>query len=99
MDNYLSIEFRLQREERYLKKNPSRAISFALNYLEDFLNLDTKFKTLEQKYQSVIADNQKLTSQLIEMSSSDRNVKHIVQKRNVSRSRVRIPSFLNCQRH
>lgn len=84
MDNYLSIEFRFEREERYLKKNLNRAIAFALNYLEDFLNLDTKFKTLEQKYQSVIADNQKLTSQLIEISEP---------------KVTRIPAFLNCQRH
>ena len=99
MDNYLSIEFRLQREERYLKKNPSRAISFALNYLEDFLNLNTKFKTLEQKYQSVMADNQRLTSQLIEISSSTGNAEHLTQKRSISHNRVKIPSFLNCQRH
>ena len=99
MDNYLSIEFRLQREEHYLKKNPTRAISFVLNYLEDFLNLDTKFKTLEKKYQSVMADNQKLTSQLIEMSSSNKDTKHLTKKRSISLTRVRIHSFLNCQRH
>lgn len=99
MDNYLSIEFRLQREERYLKKNPGRAIAFALNYLEDFLNLSREFRALEQKYQSVMADNQRLTSQLIEMSFSNKDTKYLTKKRSISHGKVRIPSFLNCQRH
>ena len=60
MDNYLSIEFRLQREECYLKKNPGKAIAFALNYLEDFLNLSRKFRALEQKYQSAMASHPKI---------------------------------------
>jgi hypothetical protein len=99
MDKYLSIEFRLQKEERYLKKNPSIAITLALNYLEDFLNLAREFRALEKKYQSVMADNQRLTSQLIEISSSTGDKKYLISKRSISRSRVRIPHFLNCQKH
>ena len=52
--------------------------------IEDFLHLSKEFKILEQKYQSVLSDNQALTSQLIEMSES---------------KVVRIPSFLRCHRH
>lgn len=60
MDNYLSIKFRLEREKRYLQQNPCRAISFALNYLEVFLNLAREFRALEQKYQSVMASYPKI---------------------------------------
>ena len=93
MDNYFSIEFRLEREKRYLQQNPCRAITLALNYLEDFLNLAREFRALEKKYQSVMADNQRLTSQLIEMSSSTGNAEYLTQERSISRSRVRIPLF------
>ena len=84
MDNYLSIEFRLEREKRYLQQNPCRAITLALNYLEDFLNLVREFRALEKKYQSVMADNQLLTSQLIKM---------------LEPKAVRLPAFLKCSRH
>lgn len=106
MENYYSIEFRLERERRYLLKNPFQAIALALNYLEDFLNLAREFRTLEQKnqtleqkYKSVMADNQRLTSQLIKMSSSNGDLEYLSQKRSNSHIRVRIPLFLDSQRH
>ena len=99
MENYYSTEFALLREKHYLQKNPTRAITLALNYLEDFLNLARDYRSLKQKYKSVMADNQRLTSQLIEMSSDHSNVKSIASKRSNFHIRVRIPSFFNCQRH
>ena len=83
MEN-IELEFILERERRYLLKNPFKAIALALSYLEDFLNLSREFKQLEQKYQSVIEDNQKLTSQLLGASEP---------------VKPRIPSFLRCHRH
>ena len=82
--NNLEIEFRLQLERRYLEQNPSEATQTALDYLEDFLNLAKEMRKLEQKLESVTADNQRLTSQLIEMLKA---------------TLIRLPSFLNCQRH
>ena len=83
MDN-LEIEFRLQLERRYLEQNPSEATQTALDYLEDFLNLSTEMRQLEQKLESVIPDNQRLTSQLIEMSKP---------------APVVLPSFVESQSH
>jgi hypothetical protein len=60
MDNYLSIELRLERERRYLQNNPCQAVTLALHYLEDFLNLAREFRALEQKYQSVMASHPKI---------------------------------------
>ena len=80
----IELEFILEREKRYLLKNPFKAIDLAIAYLEDYLYLSREFKALEQKYQSAIADNQRLTSHLIEISES---------------KAVRIPSFLPCHRH
>ena len=87
----LERKFAVESEKRYLLKNPTLAIELALNYKEDFLSLAEEFRalekrnqTLEQKYKSVMADNQLLTSQLIDAS-----------KREI----VRIPSFLSCQKH
>ena len=83
--NNLEIEFRLQLERRYLEQNPTEAIQTALvDYLEDFLNLTKEMRKLEQKLESVTADNQRLTSQLIEMLKA---------------TSIRLPLFLNCQRH
>ncbi|WP_144876424.1 hypothetical protein [Hyella patelloides] len=80
----LAIEFVIERERRYLRDNPTEAERLALGYLEDFLKVAQEVKKLEQKYRNVVADNQKLTSQLIEMSSPPR---------------VTLPSFLECYRH
>lgn len=80
----LAIEFVIEKERRYLAQNPTEAEGLALGYLEDFLRVAQEVKKLEQKYRSLMADNQKLTSQLIEMSSP---------------SRVTLPSFLKCHRH
>ena len=100
MENYYSIEFRLEREKRYLLKNSFQAITLALNYLEDFLNLARELKALERKLKCAIAENQRLTSQLIEISSDHSNVKNITLiKRSISHLRVRIPYFLNCHKH
>ena len=82
--NNLEIEFRLQLERRYLEQNPTEATQTALDYLEDFLNLTTEMRKLEQKLESVTADNQRLTSQLIEISEG---------------TSIRLPSFLKCQCH
>ena len=82
--NNLEIEFRLQLERRYLEQNPTEATQTALDYLEDFLNLSTEMRKLEQKLESVTADNQRLTSQLIEISED---------------TSIRLPSFLKCQSH
>ena len=83
-DSYLEIEFELERLQRYLKQNPQQAVILAMNNFEDFLNLSRKNKTLQQKYESVVADNQRLTSQLIELSFS---------------KPVTLPSFLHCHQH
>ena len=95
----IELEFILERERRYLLKNPFKGIERAIAYLEDYLHLSKEFKVLEQKYQSAMADNQKLTSQLIEMSDPTRAVKYVKRKRNVSSSGVKLPSFLPCYRH
>ena len=63
----IELEFILERERRYLLKNPFKGIDLAIAYLEDYLHLSREFKVLEQKYQSAIADNQRLTSQIIDM--------------------------------
>lgn len=91
-------EFVLECEKRYLLKNPHQAPILALNYLEDFLNLSRDYRSLEQKYEKEIADNQP-TSQSIEESSSANDVKHLTSKRNKPRIRVKIPYFLRCRRH
>ena len=83
-DSYLEIEFELERLQRYLKQNPQQAVILAMNHFEDFLNLSRKNKILQQKYESVVADNQRLTSQLIEMTSS---------------APATLPSFLQCHQH
>lgn len=83
-DSYLEIEFELERLQRYLKQNPKQAAILAMNHFEDFLNLSRETKIIQQKYQSVLADNQKLSSQLIEMTSS---------------KPVTLPSFLKCHQH
>ena len=80
----LEIEFVIERERRYLVQNPNEAEQLALGYLEDFLRVAQEVKKLEQKLKSVTADNQRLTSQLIKMSSA---------------KRVVLPSFLECHRH
>lgn len=98
MEN-IELEFILEREKRYLRKNPFRAIALALSYLEDFLNLSKEFKQLEQKYQSVLSDNQKLTSQLIDLSSPTHATKGIFKKRKAVFKVVELPSFLPCNRH
>ena len=95
----IELEFILERERRYLLKNPFKAINLALSYLEDFLHLSKEFKVLEQKYQSLMADNQKLTSQLINLSSPTRDTKDIVKKRKTVSRVVKLPSFLACHRH
>jgi hypothetical protein len=82
-DSYLEIEFELERLQRYLKQNPQQAVTLALNNFEDFLNLSRETKILQQKYKSVLADNQRLTSQLIETTSTQ----------------VTLPSFLECNQH
>lgn len=64
--NNLELEFALERERRYLAQNPSEASKLAINYLEDFLRLAREIKVLEEKLESVMADNQALTSQLAE---------------------------------
>lgn len=64
-DSYLEVEFELERLQRYLKQNPQQAVIPAMNHFEDFLNLSRETKILQQKYESVMADNQRLTSQLI----------------------------------
>ena len=97
--NNLELEFILERERRYLLKNPFKAIALALSYLEDFLKLSREFKQLEQKYQSVLADNQKLTSQLIDLSSPTRSTKGIFKKRKAVFKEVKLPSFLLCHRY
>lgn len=83
-NNYLEIKFELERLERYLKQNPKEAVNLALSNFEDFLNLSREIKILQQKYKSVMADNQRLTSQLIEKTSSPQ---------------VTLPSFLECNQH
>lgn len=83
-DSYLEIEFELERLQRYLKQNPEQAVILAMNHFEDFLNLSRENKILEQKYESVVADNQKLTSQLIVEQSI---------------SAITLPSFLDCHQH
>ena len=80
----LELEFELIRLQRFLQENPSQAIEQALNLYEDFLNLSREINTLEQICQSLLADNQRLTSQLIEQSSP---------------KTVTLPSFLHCHRH
>ncbi|VEP16501.1 conserved hypothetical protein [Hyella patelloides LEGE 07179] len=80
----LETEFVIEKERRYLAQNPQQASRLALGYLSDFLKLAQEVKKLEQKLKSVVADNQRLTSQLIEMSSP---------------SRITLPSFLECHRH
>ena len=64
----LELEFLIEREKRYLERNPKQAIQLALNYLEDFLNLSKEMKNLEQRYQIAVAENRKLTSRLMGMS-------------------------------
>ena len=83
-DSYLEVEFELERLRRYLKQNPQQASILAMNHFEDFLNLSRKNRMLEKKYQSLLEDNQRLTSQLIEMTSS---------------KPVTLPSFLQCHQH
>lgn len=83
-DSYLEIELELERLKRYLKSNPQQAVILAMNHFEDFLNLSRENKILERKYQSLLEDNQKLTSQLIEITSSEP---------------VILPSFLQCHQH
>ena len=83
-DNYLEVEFELERLQRYLKQNPQQAVILAMNHFEDFLNLSRKNKILQQKYESVVADNQRLTSQLIVITSSEP---------------VTLPLFLKCHQH
>lgn len=83
-NSYLEIEFELERLQRHLKQNPQQAAILAMNHFEDFLNLSRKNKILERKYQSLLEDNQKLTSQLIEITFSES---------------VTLPSFLQCHQH
>ncbi|VEP17898.1 hypothetical protein H1P_6560002 [Hyella patelloides LEGE 07179] len=89
----LSLEFELLRLKRFLKKNPELATEKALGIYEDFLNLSREIKFLERICESLLADNrslqadnQRLTSELIEQSSPKTKT-------------VELPSFLNSRRH
>ena len=82
--NDLELEFVLEKERRYLKENPEKAGTLVINYLEDFLNAARKVKELEQKIESLMADNQALTLQLISEPSDRKAV---------------LPRFLESQRY
>jgi glucose-6-phosphate-specific signal transduction histidine kinase len=84
----LEREFRLRMENHFLEQNISAASQLLNHYWINFLNLVERYNKLEQSYQNLLADNEKLTSQLIEM------YEQIEKKKAVS-----IPEFLKCHQH
>ncbi|VEP17123.1 hypothetical protein H1P_5510003 [Hyella patelloides LEGE 07179] len=87
----LETELELLIFKRLLEKNPELATEKALGIYEDFLNLSRETKFLERicesllaDNRSLLADNQRLRNELIEISSP---------------KTVELPSFLNSRRH
>lgn len=63
----LEREFRLHIEDYFLEQNQSAVSELVNHYWINFLNLVERYNKLEQSYRTLLADNEELTSQLIEI--------------------------------